>query len=66
MAMPWLRPYTPLLTELVTQLEPLGYQLCELGHHFYDENHRLYGTDTVFAKSQFLQRIALRMPKWQW
>jgi FkbM family methyltransferase len=59
-------PTTPLLTELIAMLEPQGYRLCELGHHFYDEIHRLYGVDAVFAKQGFLERIAPKMPNSRW
>lgn len=59
-------PETPLLTDLAALLEPLGFQLCALGGHFYDDNHRLYGVDAVFAKRAFLKRFAPRMPKSSW
>ena len=59
-------PKTPLLAELIEMLEPQGYRLCELGQHFYDADHRLYGVDAVFAKEDLLKRIAPSMPKSPW
>jgi FkbM family methyltransferase len=59
-------PKTPLLTDLVALLEPRGFQLCELGAHFYDDSHRLYGVDAVFAKRAFLKCFAPVLPKASW
>ena len=54
---------TPYITELIELLDKYDYDLAELGHRFYDANHRLYGCDAFFLKRNLLKRIAARLPQ---
>src|SRR5262249_15773135 len=59
-------PQTPLITELRELLNAHDYELAELGHRFYDCNHRLYGCDAFFVKRFFLKQIGPAMPASEW
>jgi FkbM family methyltransferase len=59
-------PGTPLITELSALLHRHEYQLVELGHMFYDENHRLYGCDAFYLKRSLLYEIAPMLPPDSW
>ncbi len=51
-------PGTPLITEISALLDLHAYQLVEIGHLFYDDNHRLYGCDAIYLKRDLLARFA--------
>jgi FkbM family methyltransferase len=59
-------PKTPLITELLEMLGERGYDLADIGHRFYDANHRLYGCDAFFLKRSLLGRVASRLPQSGW
>jgi FkbM family methyltransferase len=59
-------PQTPLITELRDLLDRNEFELADLGHQFYDGNHRLYGCDAFFLKRSFLERVAPAMPPGPW
>jgi len=59
-------PGTPLITELSAFLDTHGYQLVELGHLFYDQNHRLYGCDAFYLKRSLLTQYAPLLPATPW
>ena len=59
-------PQTPLITELRDLLDRNEFELADLGHQFYDGNHRLYGCDAFFLKRSFLERVAPAMPSGPW
>lgn len=59
-------PETPVITELVDLLDKHNYELAELGHRFYDGDHRLYGCDAFFLKRSFLRRVAATLPQGPW
>jgi FkbM family methyltransferase len=55
-------PLTPLITELIQMLDKYDYDLAEIGHRFYDANHRLYGCDAFFLKRTLLKRFSAHLP----
>ncbi len=59
-------PDTPLVTELRDFLETHGFVLAELGHRFYDQDHRLYGCDAFFLKRPFLEGLRGSLPAGPW
>lgn len=59
-------PETPLITEIIDILDRQNYQLVELGHRFYHEDHRLYSCDAYFFTKSLLDRIATKLPKESW
>jgi FkbM family methyltransferase len=54
---------TPYITEIVELLGEYDYDLAELGHRFYDANHRLYACDAFFLKRSLRKRISPRLPQ---
>jgi FkbM family methyltransferase len=59
-------PQTPLITELLDMLGEHDYDLADIGHRFYDAQHRLYGCDAFFIKRSLLGRVASRLPQSSW
>jgi FkbM family methyltransferase len=57
---------TPLLTELLQQLTPMGFVLTTLAQPYWDPGHRLTSVDAFLMSRRLLDELKEPSNGWQW
>jgi FkbM family methyltransferase len=57
---------TPLLTELLQQVAPMGFVLTDLAQPYWDEGHRLTAVDAFLMSRRLLDQLKQPSQGWKW